>query len=138
MAGSKKHQAQRLTLVAEKTTLKGKTLVLDHSLRVEGHVKANVQTSADVFVGEAGHIIGNIDGRDVTVFGRVDGHIVCTGLLTIARKAYISGTTTAARVSIADEASVDVHVRTYEAQPSGIAPWEDPTLMRHFSADRKS
>lgn len=138
MAGSNKHQAQRLTLVAEKTTLKGKTLILDHSLRVEGQLKANVQTSADVFIGEAGHIIGDIDGRDVSVFGRVDGHVVCTGLLTIARKAYISGTTTAARVSIADKASVDVHIRTYEAQPSGVAPWEDPALMRHFPADLKS
>ena len=138
MAGSNKQQAQRLTLVAEKTTLKGKTLILDHSLRVEGQLKANVQTSADVFIGEAGHIVGDIDGRDVSVFGRVDGHVVCTGLLTIARKAYISGTTTAARVSIADEASVDVHIRTYEAQPSGVAPWEDPALMRHFPADLKS
>ena len=73
------------TIVGADAVVSG-NLNVQHSIRIDGQVKGDLNSGETVTVGSTGIVEGNISARDVIVGGRVIGKISSTG------KAVLEGT----------------------------------------------
>lgn len=91
MFNSKKPAAagQIDTLIGEQCHLQG-NLKSQNSIRIEGRIIGNVACEGMVVVGEKGRIEGNIEAKDLLVYGRIEGDITA-GNLDLKTTAHISG-----------------------------------------------
>jgi cytoskeletal protein CcmA (bactofilin family) len=75
------------TIVGPDAAITG-DLTVQHSLRIDGQVKGNLNSGETVTVGSTGVVEGDITARDVIVGGRVQGRISVSG------KTILEGTST--------------------------------------------
>jgi cytoskeletal protein CcmA (bactofilin family) len=78
------------TVVGENTNLEG-NITSEGSVRIDGKVKGNINTSGDIFIGNEAHVIGNIVANNVQLSGTIEGNIQITGLLKILSTGRIYG-----------------------------------------------
>lgn len=87
------------------------------SLEILGRVEGNVQVTGDVIIGEAGAVLGSIDGARISVHGAVQGDLRGTEAVLVERGGKVVGDLGAPRIGIADGGLVRGHVRT-EGEPT--------------------
>jgi cytoskeletal protein CcmA (bactofilin family) len=62
------------TMLGEGTQFEG-TVVVPHSIRIEGTFKGRIETSEDLTVGAAGHIEADIRAKNAIIGGKVIGNV---------------------------------------------------------------
>jgi cytoskeletal protein CcmA (bactofilin family) len=75
-------------------------------LRVEGQLHGNVSGQGTITVAEQGQVVGNIEGREVIVMGRIEGNVKATDKVEVLEKSTVKGEVSSARISLEDGATV--------------------------------
>jgi len=87
-------QGSEVTVVGAGAKLEG-TIVSAGSLRVDGHVKGNIQADGDVMLSPQSSVEADIRAENLSVAGRFHGSIVVKGRAELARGGRIDGNITA-------------------------------------------
>lgn len=108
------------------------TAVIGKSVQIRGEVKGNEDllveglvegtitlTEGRLTVGASAHITANVDARDVTVLGTLDGDVHAAGRVELRAGSHVTGDIRAAHLSIEDNA-----VFTGKVELAGSAPAE--------------
>ena len=97
-------QGSEVTVVGAGAKLEG-TIVSAGSLRVDGHVKGNIQADGDVMLSPQSSVEADIRAENLSVAGRFHGSIVVKGRAELARGGRIDGNITAKSLVIQEAAS---------------------------------
>ncbi|MFL5767679.1 MAG: polymer-forming cytoskeletal protein [Actinomycetota bacterium] len=87
-------QGSEVTVVGAGAKLEG-TIVSAGSLRVDGHVKGNIQADGDVMLSPQSSVEADIRAENLSVAGRFHGSIVVKGRAELARGGRVDGNITA-------------------------------------------
>ena len=71
------------TIIAAGTQLDG-NLTLNDNLHIDGRIVGEIESKADVALGEQGHFNGNIRARNIFVSGRLEGRVIAERLEIVA------------------------------------------------------
>jgi cytoskeletal protein CcmA (bactofilin family) len=80
---SKQVKNSGTTVIAAGTELVG-SLALDDNLHIDGRIKGDVESNAEIIIGKPGHMEGQIKARRVLVSGSFDGSIEAERLEIVA------------------------------------------------------
>src|SRR5213593_3494098 len=80
-------------------------IYIEGDLRVGGVVEGQVQVTGDVEIDEVAHVKASVAGRQVSIRGQVNGPVVATKRLVLARSASLIGDVRAPRLTISDGAT---------------------------------
>lgn len=61
------------------------------SFNLDGSIKGNVTVDGDIFIGKTGNVEGNINGKEVQIFGKVTGNITAKGTLRMFSGSSLQG-----------------------------------------------
>lgn len=78
------------TLIGAECSFEGR-LSLNGTIRIDGEFKGELNIDGNLFIGESGRIIGNINSTNVFIAGMVEGNIVAAGQLRIASSGKLFG-----------------------------------------------
>jgi cytoskeletal protein CcmA (bactofilin family) len=101
---SDKGSIKELNLLGAGTSVDGK-IRTQGSIRIDGKLVGEVHAGENVAVGLTGEIEGMINGRVVTVGGKIRGNVTAVDKLVLEGKAVVRGDVRAARLVI-DEGAV--------------------------------
>ena len=76
------------------------------SIRVDGILKGDVNTSASVYIGPEGRVVGNINALRVILMGRVDGRITAEERIELSGTGSIFGDVVSANFVVAEGATI--------------------------------
>jgi cytoskeletal protein CcmA (bactofilin family) len=91
------------TIIGPSSTIEGK-ISATGTVRIDGTYTGDIFSDADVIVGENGVINGNIHANNISVSGKVDGNVMCRGLLEILPTGRLDGDIEVNKISICDGA----------------------------------
>jgi cytoskeletal protein CcmA (bactofilin family) len=103
---NKKSKLVNVCLICEGAKVSG-DLVLTIPCRVDGTVTGSITCTDKVLVGPTGVVNGDIHGADVTVHGRVNGHVKASAKADIQAEAFVGGTVSSNQLNIAASAVVE-------------------------------
>jgi cytoskeletal protein CcmA (bactofilin family) len=109
---------KNLNLIGAGTTVEGK-IRTQGSIRVDGKVTGEVHAAENLAVGLTGEIDGAVNGRNVTVGGKVKGNITSVDKLVMEGKSVVRGDVKAAKLVIDEGAVFDGRVTMTEIRPTG-------------------
>ncbi len=109
---------KNLNLIGAGTTVDGK-IRTQGSIRVDGKVTGEVHAAENLAVGVTGEIEGAVNGRNVTVGGKVRGNITSVEKLVLEGKAVVKGDVKASRLVIDEGAVFDGRISMTENRPAG-------------------
>jgi len=78
------------TLVGAECSFEGR-LSTKGTIRIEGEFKGEINIDGNLFIGESGRIVGNINSTNVFIAGNVEGNVNTTGQLRIASSGKLFG-----------------------------------------------
>lgn len=78
------------TIIGPDATLEGR-LSVKHSVRIDGLMKGELNSTELVTIGPDGGVEGNIAAAEVVVGGKVIGKIVCNGKVVLEESAVLTG-----------------------------------------------
>ncbi len=113
-----KNAIKELNLIGSGTSLEGKVRT-QGSIRIDGKVVGEVHAAENVAVGLTGEVDGMINGRNVTVGGKIKGNITAVDKLVFEGKAVVRGDIRAARLVIDEGAVFDGKISMSEARSGG-------------------
>lgn len=124
MGFSSKNKAQRGvrhtdTLIGEGTVLEG-SCHSEADIRIEGEVIGDLRTSGEVVIGEKGSVRSDIQAKDVTIAGRMEGTIKATGIVRITPSGRVIGTVEASSLIIEKGAVFQGTSRMYDGSDDRI------------------
>jgi len=95
---------------SEKVSILGPTLVFkgelsaDEDLMLKGRVEGSIRHTASLRIGPEGSVKGNIDAKNITVDGTVDGDLHGGECVTVREAAKVTGNIFAPRVTLVEGA----------------------------------
>lgn len=92
------------TLVGEGSIFDG-TMKSKASIRIQGHIKGDMDCLGDVIIGEQGAVQSNISARSVTVAGTVQGNITASEKIIITATGKVFGNLSS-KVFVVNEGAV--------------------------------
>ena len=107
-----------LNLIGAGTTVEGK-IRTQGSLRLDGKMTGEIHAAENLAIGLTGEIEGMINGRNVTVGGKVKGNITAVEKLVLEGKSVVRGDVKAARLVIDEGAVFDGKISMTDGRPSG-------------------
>ncbi len=113
-----KNAVKELNLIGSGTTIEGK-IRTQGNIRVDGKMVGELHAAENVAVGLTGEIEGNINGRNVTVGGKIRGNIIAVDKLVFEGKAVVRGDIRAARLVIDEGAVFDGKASMSDARTAG-------------------
>ncbi len=78
-------------------TVIGESVVIDgpvfskREIKVDGIVHGSLTTKANIFIGPNSVVDGDIQGKDITICGKVNGNVSAKGRIIMTSKAQITG-----------------------------------------------
>lgn len=94
------------TIIGKGTQIKG-NLKVQNSLRIDGSVVGDVQSTDTVIVGKDGEVRGQVKGKHVLLAGKVNGNVLASDRVYLETKAVIQGDIRAARLVVDEGALFD-------------------------------
>jgi len=94
---------QGINLINEGTRIVG-DLVAQGDVRIDGHLKGDVNTRARLAIGASGQVEGQLHGSMVDIAGEVKGDVVVSGVLTLRKTARVRGDLTVSKLVIEEGA----------------------------------
>jgi cytoskeletal protein CcmA (bactofilin family) len=113
-----KNAVKELNIIGSGTTIEGK-LRTQGNIRVDGKMVGELHAAENVAVGLTGEIEGNINGRNVTIGGKIRGNIIAVDKLVFEGKAVVRGDIRAARLVIDEGAVFDGKISMSDARTAG-------------------
>jgi cytoskeletal protein CcmA (bactofilin family) len=113
-----KNGMKDLNLIGVGTTVDGK-IRTQGSLRVDGKLTGEVHAAENLAIGVTGEIEGAVNGRNVTVGGKVKGNITAVDKLVLEGKSSVRGDVKAAKLVIDEGAVFDGRISMTENRPGG-------------------
>jgi cytoskeletal protein CcmA (bactofilin family) len=101
------------TLIGEGTLLEG-SCISEADIRIEGEVIGDLRTSGEVVIGEKGSVRSEIQAKDVTIAGRMEGTIKAAGIVRITPSGRLAGTVEASSLIIEKGAVFQGTSRMYD------------------------
>lgn len=109
---------KNLNLIGAGTVVEGK-IRTQGSIRVDGKLTGEVHAAENLAIGVTGDIEGAVNGRNVTVGGKVKGNITSADKLVLESKAVVRGDVKASKLVIDEGAVFDGKVTMTENRPAG-------------------
>ncbi len=78
------------TIIGREGRFEGK-IILKHSVRIDGRLKGQLETTETVTIGIDGEVEGDIKAKDVVVGGKVSGSVLANGKVTLESASKLSG-----------------------------------------------
>ncbi|MBI2428524.1 MAG: polymer-forming cytoskeletal protein [Ignavibacteriales bacterium] len=113
-----KNGMKDLNLIGVGTTVDGK-IRTQGSLRVDGKLTGEVHAAENLAIGITGEVEGAVNGRNVTVGGKVKGNITAVDKLVLEGKSSVRGDVKAAKLVIDEGATFDGRISMTETRPGG-------------------
>lgn len=110
-----KNAVKELNLIGSGTTIEGK-IRTQGNIRVDGKMVGELHAAENVAVGLTGEIEGNINGRNVTIGGKIRGNIIAVDKLVFEGKAVVRGDIRASRLVIDEGAVFDGKISMSDAR----------------------
>lgn len=110
-----KTSVKDLNLIGAGTTVEGK-IRTQGSLRLDGKMTGEIHAAENLAIGSTGEIEGLVNGRNITVGGKVKGNITAVEKLVLEGKAVVRGDIRAARLVIDEGAIFDGKVSMTETK----------------------
>ena len=104
-----KDQMEYEVIIGKNTSFKGE-INIDGATRIDGRIEGTVCVNNDMFIGETGHIEGDIKVINATVSGTIVGNIKCTKRLELLATSSISGDIECGALIVAEGASINATV----------------------------
>jgi len=104
------------TLIGKGTVIEG-NLNVQHSLRVDGKVKGNIQSTDSIIIGKDGMVEGEVRVKNAVVGGKVRGKMFASGKITLEGTAEFVGELRAAKLVIDEGAIFDGTSQMREGEP---------------------
>ncbi len=92
------------SIIGHDAIVKGE-IVTKGAIRVDGEFEGRISAQGDIFLGEGGKVVGNLNGSRIVVSGEVNGNIISTNGLEITRSGRVYGDVTGDKLVI-DEGAV--------------------------------
>src|SRR3954462_11296703 len=83
-------QSSGYSVINDRLTIRGE-LDTDGTVRVDGRVEGASHRAGILIVGAGGHVVGDVEARDVVVAGTIQGNVRATGRLEIEAGAAVLG-----------------------------------------------
>jgi cytoskeletal protein CcmA (bactofilin family) len=98
--------AEGSTLIGKSVSIRGE-LTGSEDLFLDGQFDGTVTlTGSRLTVGPNARVVGDINVRDIIVFGRIEGNVHASGRIELRQSAVVQGDIFAARLSIEESATV--------------------------------
>jgi len=110
-----KNVIKELNLIGSGTTVEGK-IRTQGNIRVDGKVVGELHAAENVAIGLTGEIEGNINGKNVTIGGKIRGNIIAVDKLVFEGKAVVRGDIRSARLVIDEGAVFDGKISMSDAR----------------------
>ncbi len=104
------------TLIGKGTVIEG-NLNVQHSLRVDGKVKGNIQSTDSIIIGKDGVVEGEVRVKNAVIGGKVKGKMIASGKITLEGTAEFLGELKAAKLVIDEGAVFDGTSKMKEGEP---------------------
>lgn len=117
---AEKHVDGELSLVGNGTVVEGK-IKTEGSIRIDGKLVGDLHAKANVAVGLNGLVEGNLNGRNVSLAGKVVGTVTASEKLVLESKSVVKGDVRAARLVVDEGATFDGQC-VMSAPPAGGKP----------------
>lgn len=104
-----KEQMEYEVIIGKNTSFKGE-INIDGATRIDGRIEGTVCVNNDMFIGETGHIEGEIKVINATVSGTIVGNIKCSSRLELLSTSSISGDIECGALIVAEGASINATV----------------------------
>lgn len=79
-----------ITIISNGVKVEGK-ISSDGSIRIEGNILGDIDSNANVTIGELGEVLGKVNGTSITIGGKVQGTINAKEKLILESKADLKG-----------------------------------------------
>jgi cytoskeletal protein CcmA (bactofilin family) len=93
-------QASKVETVIGKGTIIEGDIKSSGIIRIDGGCVGDIITDSDVIIGENATVNGDITAVNVSVAGKVEGNVRCSGVLEITVKGYLTGDVLVSGLSI--------------------------------------
>lgn len=113
---AEKNGIKELNLVGAGTTVEGK-IRTQGSIRLDGKMTGEIHAAENLVIGLTGEIEGPVNGRNVSVSGKVRGNITAVEKLVLEGKSIVRGDMRATRLVIDEGATFDGKVSMTENRP---------------------
>lgn len=117
-------------IIGKGTSFDGK-LKVEGSVRIDGVVKGNVETTESIIIGKSGSVCGDVRTKDGFISGKVEGNIYASGRLEFQSGSRLSGDISCKRLVIEEGVIFDGSCSMSEKAEPEIAP--KPTTKPHAS-----
>lgn len=104
-----REQMEYEVIIGKNTSFKGE-INIDGATRIDGRIEGTVCVNNDMFIGETGHIEGEIKVINATVSGTIVGNIKCSSRLELLSTSSISGDIECGALIVAEGASINATV----------------------------
>lgn len=91
------------TILGKGSVFEG-NIVVEHSLRVDGQVKGDIQTPDTLVIGKDGEVIGNVKVKSLVLGGKMKGTVVASSKIVLENKSEFRGEMRTNRLTIDDGA----------------------------------
>ncbi len=115
---AEKHGDGELSLVGSGTVVEGK-IRTEGSIRIDGKLVGELHAKANVAVGINGVVEGNLNGKNVSLAGKVIGTVTSTEKLVLEGKSVVKGDVRAARLVVDEGATFDGQCVMSSTSPGG-------------------
>jgi cytoskeletal protein CcmA (bactofilin family) len=120
--------AEGSTVIGKSVTIRGE-LSGQEDLYMDGTIEGTIKLpDSRLTVGPNGHVMADMEARDIVIYGLVQGNIRASGRLELRESAEVKGDIHAERLSIEENASLKGRVELSELTPG-------PGSGRHAAAD---
>lgn len=98
------------TILGPDAKFKG-DLTFDSAAKVLGHIEGSIKSKGRVLIANGSKCKASIDAKEVAVEGHIEGNVQATERVEIKPKGKITGDIVSARMTMADGAAIEGHIR---------------------------
>ncbi len=81
------------TIISEDCRFEG-NIWLESSIRIDGSHIGDVVTEGDIYIGDKGSCVGNLNARNLYICGAIKGDVTAKGRIELSSKAKLRGNAT--------------------------------------------
>ena len=114
---------------ADDSTIIGKSVIIhgeisgSEDLYLDGEIQGNITLSANrLTVGPNAHVLADVEVRDITIFGHIEGNIHASGRVDLRQTAVVLGDIYTTRLSIEEKATISGRVDVGATGPTITVP----------------
>lgn len=101
MISKKRNDSIIETIIGKETIIEGK-ITLPTSIRIDGKIIGEVESSGDVYIGNDAYVEPAIKAKNIIIAGEVKGDLYCSEKIHIESKGKLTGSVTAKGIIIED------------------------------------